>query len=64
MAGPDVLKYITTGDTIGDYKVGDIVPWHFSPGIVVASFFASLIGTTLTVELLHRKRLGKSWTSR
>ncbi|KAF2153040.1 hypothetical protein K461DRAFT_320760 [Myriangium duriaei CBS 260.36] len=48
----------------GMYRIGDVVPWHFEPGLVVASFFASLVGTTLTVELLHRKRLGKSWTSR
>ncbi|PNS14019.1 hypothetical protein CAC42_6532 [Sphaceloma murrayae] len=47
-----------------NYVAGDIVPWHFSPGLVVASFFASLIGTILTVELLHRKRLGKNWMSR
>ena len=46
------------------YKPGDIVPWHFMPGIIVASFFASLTGTLLTVELLHRKRLGKSIISR
>lgn len=48
----------------GSYQVGDLVPWHFVPGIIVASFFASLIGTLLTVELLHRKRLGKSLVSR
>lgn len=46
------------------YDVGDIVPWHFSPGIVVASFLASLLGTTLTVELLHRKRTGRNLVSR
>lgn len=46
------------------YLPGDIVPWHFMPGIIVASFFASLTGTLLTVELLHRKRLGKSIMSR
>lgn len=46
------------------YHPGDIVPWHFVPGIIVASFFASLSGTLLTVELLHRKRLGKSFISR
>lgn len=50
--------------TDDQYQVGDIIPWHFSPGLVVASFFASLVGTTLTVELLHRKKLGKSWKSR
>lgn len=46
------------------YRPGDIVPWHFTPAIIVASFFASLTGTLLTVELLHRKRLGKSIISR
>lgn len=46
------------------YHSGDIIPWHFVPGIIVASFFASLTGTLLTVELLHRKRLGKSFVSR
>jgi len=46
------------------YRPGDIVPWHFMPGIIVASFFASLTGTLLTVELLHRKRVGKTIMSR
>lgn len=46
------------------YQIGDVVKWHFVPGIIVASFFASLVGTLLTVELLHRKRLGKSLISR
>ncbi|GAB7355008.1 hypothetical protein MBLNU459_g5616t1 [Dothideomycetes sp. NU459] len=46
------------------YHPGDIVPWHFVPGIIVASFFASLTGTLLTVELLHRKRVGNSFVSR
>ena len=46
------------------YGPGDVVPWHFSPGLIVGSFFASLTGTVLTVELLHRKRLGKSGVAR
>ncbi|GAB7354935.1 hypothetical protein MBLNU459_g5556t1 [Dothideomycetes sp. NU459] len=46
------------------YQPGDDVPWHFVPGIVVGAFFASLTGTVLTVELLHKKRLGKSLKSR
>ncbi|KEQ87756.1 hypothetical protein M438DRAFT_312624 [Aureobasidium pullulans EXF-150] len=46
------------------YATGDTVPWHFIPSIIVASFFASLSGTLLTVELLQRKRLGKSLMSR
>lgn len=56
--GPAIL------DRNAVYLPGDIVPWHFMPGIIVASFFASLTGTLLTVELLHRKRLGKSIMSR
>lgn len=40
------------------------MPWHFSPGLIVGSFFASLTGTVLCVELLHRKRLGKSGIAR
>lgn len=38
------------------------MPFHFSSGIIVASFFVSLIGSVTTVELLHRKREGKGWT--
>lgn len=53
-----------TWDINEAFQPGDIVPWHFLPGIVVASFFASLTGTLLTVELLHRKQLGKSVMSR
>lgn len=60
------LTFVETMEQIdhADYHVGSIVPWHFTPGIIVASFFASLTGTLLTVELLHRKRLGKSLMSR
>jgi hypothetical protein len=50
-------------DGVG-YAPGDMVPWHFMPSIIVASFFASLSGTLLTIELLQRKRLGKSLMSR
>lgn len=46
------------------YAPGEMVPWHFTPSIIVASFFASLSGTLLTIELLQRKRLGKSLVSR
>lgn len=63
-AGPHGLAPPPNGLVEGDYTLGSVVPWHFSPGIIVASFFASLIGTLLTVEVLHRKRLGKSWISR
>jgi hypothetical protein len=41
-----------------------MVPWHFMPSVIVASFFASLSGTLLTTELLQRRRLGKSLMSR
>ncbi|KAG9965098.1 hypothetical protein KCU61_g1965, partial [Aureobasidium melanogenum] len=51
-------------DEVASYKPGEMVPWHFIPSIIVASFFASLSGTLLTIELLQRKRLGKSLTSR
>ncbi|KAH0313164.1 hypothetical protein KCU74_g13347, partial [Aureobasidium melanogenum] len=47
-----------------NYAPGEMVPWHFTPSIIVASFFASLSGTLLTIELLQRKRLGKSLVSR
>ncbi|GAB7342003.1 hypothetical protein MBLNU457_g0295t1 [Dothideomycetes sp. NU457] len=46
------------------YSPGEVVPWHFAPGPIVGSYFASLTGTILCVELLHRKRLGKSIASR
>jgi hypothetical protein len=52
------------GNEIVGYAPGDMVPWHFVPSIIVASFFASFSGTLLTIELLQRKRLGKSLTSR
>ncbi|KAH0398636.1 hypothetical protein KCU89_g7034, partial [Aureobasidium melanogenum] len=51
-------------DEVVNYAPGEMVPWHFMPSIIVASFFASLSGTLLTIELLQRKRLGKSLMSR
>ncbi|KAI5239399.1 hypothetical protein E4T43_06724 [Aureobasidium subglaciale] len=51
-------------DDVIRYVPGDMVRWHFMPGFIVASFFASLSGTLLTIELLQRKRLGKSLMSR
>lgn len=37
------------------YAPGDYVPSHFDPSIVAASYFASLCGCLLTIELLHRR---------
>jgi hypothetical protein len=34
---------------------GDVVPSSFDAGIVAASYFASLCGATLTIELLNRR---------
>jgi hypothetical protein len=45
------------------YTSGDVVPFRFDPGIIVASYFVSLIGSITTVELLHRRREGKGITS-
>ncbi|KAI9664581.1 MAG: hypothetical protein M1821_006027 [Bathelium mastoideum] len=46
------------------YELGDVVPFHLIPWIVVLSFVASLIGTLTTVELLHRRiTTGKRWLS-
>lgn len=45
-------------------QIGDVVPSHFNPSIVTASYFASLCGCLLTVELLHRRGTGVSnWRS-
>ncbi|KAF2461590.1 hypothetical protein BDY21DRAFT_274810, partial [Lineolata rhizophorae] len=41
------------------YQIGDVVPFRFLPGIVVASYFTSLLGAITTVELLHRRKTGK-----
>lgn len=38
------------------YRVGDVVSYHYNPLIVVASCVVALIGSATTVELLHRKR--------
>jgi hypothetical protein len=43
------------------YAIGDNVPFRFSSGIIIASFFVSLVGSVTTVELLHRRREGKGW---
>ncbi|KAK3074721.1 hypothetical protein LTR53_002596 [Teratosphaeriaceae sp. CCFEE 6253] len=37
------------------HLVGETVPSHFNPGIVAGSYFASLCGCLLTIELLHRR---------
>jgi len=34
---------------------GTPVGSHFEPGIVAASYFASLTGCLLTIEMLHRR---------
>ncbi|KAK7732892.1 hypothetical protein SLS57_000835 [Botryosphaeria dothidea] len=43
------------------YRLGDMVPFHVDPWIIVASWFVSFIGSTATVELLHRRRSGQGW---
>jgi hypothetical protein len=43
------------------YAAGDVVSFHLSPGLVVASAFVSFIGSVITVEQLHRKNVGKGW---
>ncbi|KAI5359867.1 Putative MHYT domain-containing protein [Septoria linicola] len=40
---------------MSSYSAGDSVPSTFDPGIVAASFFASLTGCLLTIEILHRR---------
>ncbi|EME44484.1 hypothetical protein DOTSEDRAFT_88624 [Dothistroma septosporum NZE10] len=37
------------------YGIGDAIPSSFDPGIVAGSYFASLCGCLLTVEILHRR---------
>jgi hypothetical protein len=59
----DTRRLFLDDDVVG-YAPGDMVPWHFMPTVIVASFFASLSGTLLTTELLQRRRLGKSLMSR
>lgn len=46
------------------YSLGDIVPWRMTPGTILASFFVSILGTFLCIELLERKRLGSGLISR
>jgi hypothetical protein len=45
---------------------GDVVHSHFNIVIVAASYFASLCGCLLTVEMLHRRGTGvrsrRSWS--
>jgi len=45
------------------YQPGDLVPFRLHAGIVVASFFVSLIGAITTVELLQRRTGAKGWTT-
>ncbi|KAE9986520.1 hypothetical protein EG328_005406 [Venturia inaequalis] len=47
---------------IHGYSKGMEVPFHFQSGVIIASYFVSLVGSITTVELLHRKREGKGWT--
>jgi hypothetical protein len=47
----------------GGYEPGNIVPFRFNPGIIVGSYFVSLIGAVTTVELLHRRKEGKGITT-
>ncbi|KAF2399062.1 hypothetical protein EJ06DRAFT_563392, partial [Trichodelitschia bisporula] len=46
-----------------EYQPGDEVPFHFNSGIIVASYFVSLVGAVTTIELLHRRREGKRWVN-
>ncbi|KAK4575291.1 hypothetical protein LTR86_001144 [Recurvomyces mirabilis] len=41
--------------SLDSYNVGDYVPSHFDVGFVAASYFSSLCGCLLTVEMLHRR---------
>ncbi|OMP85427.1 hypothetical protein BK809_0004097 [Diplodia seriata] len=43
------------------YMLGDMVPFHVDPWIIVASWFVSFVGSTATVELLHRRGSGQGW---
>jgi NO-binding membrane sensor protein with MHYT domain len=47
--------------TATQFNVGDNVPFQFAAGIIIASFFVSLVGSVTTVELLHRRREGKGY---
>ncbi|KAK7555760.1 hypothetical protein IWX49DRAFT_82257 [Phyllosticta citricarpa] len=43
------------------YHIGQRVPFHCDPGIIVASYLVSFIGAVATVELLHRRKSGQGW---
>lgn len=46
------------------YAVGTVVPSRFDGGLVAASYFASLCGCLVTIEILHRRGTAlKSWRS-
>ncbi|TLD22529.1 hypothetical protein E2P81_ATG07722 [Venturia nashicola] len=55
----------TAPSTVGihGYSKGMEVPFHFQSGVIIASYFVSLVGSITTVELLHRKREGTGWTA-
>ena len=46
-----------------EYSFGDVISSNFNPAIVTASYFASLCGCLLTIEILHR-RGGGVWNWR
>ncbi|KAK8224582.1 hypothetical protein HDK90DRAFT_514758 [Phyllosticta capitalensis] len=43
------------------YHIGQRVPFHCDPGIIVASYLVSFVGAVATVELLHRRKSGHGW---
>ncbi|EON68873.1 hypothetical protein W97_08131 [Coniosporium apollinis CBS 100218] len=45
------------------FKVGDVVPFHMLPGLIIVSYIVSLVGSVTTVELLHRRKTGGGWLS-
>lgn len=50
--------------TDGRIPPGSLVSSTLEPGLVVASYFASLIGCLLTIEILHRRGTGlQNWRS-
>ena len=61
LKAPHMMRVSTTSP----YSIGDAVPSRFEPSIVAASYFASLCGCALTIELLHRRGSGistlRSW---
>ncbi|KAF2665308.1 hypothetical protein BT63DRAFT_61459 [Microthyrium microscopicum] len=52
-----------TNDSTITYAKGDIVPYHFSPQIIVASVIPAILGAFTAVELLHRKSRQKGWVN-